>query len=410
MQEMFSSSWSLKLNKDRLLFCFLVTCLLLTMFQSKRLYFTWGIPTSLLSVMTVISCICIISHYRKNYRYVSTSEILFLCLVFLLYSYEFINVGELSLLSLLFHINVAFIAAFLIMSKVELKERILKLVILSTQIIVAIYLFGWILYLLQFPLPHYFSQTDSFYSHEVYYLFLVNQTSDIISIPRFAGMFLEPGHLGTMCCFLLHIGGYKLSKIGNIVLLLGIIFSLSLAAYGLLFGGFCLHLLFTNKKGGLYICTFLLFVVGIWGISNNYNQGYNYLNQKIFLRLAFEDGEMAGSNRTTNFFELHFERYLKSSETLMGVGREAYDTKADTNIVNGCAGYKRFFYIRGWVGTLLLCSFLITYILKYKSNYTFPFFIVFVVANLIRDYPLKEFWFFLFILAIPVMNSKKYMI
>ena len=186
MQEMFSSSWSLKLNKDRLLFCFLVTCLLLTMFQSKRLYFTWGIPTSLLSVMTVISCICIISHYRKNYRYVSTSEILFLCLVFLLYSYEFINVGELSLLSLLFHINVAFIAAFLIMSKVELKERILKLVILSTQIIVAISLFGWILYLLQFPLPHYFSQTDSFYSHEVYYLFLVNQTSDIISIPRFA--------------------------------------------------------------------------------------------------------------------------------------------------------------------------------------------------------------------------------
>ena len=147
MQEMFSSSWSLKLNKDRLLFCFLVTCLLLTMFQSKRLYFTWGIPTSLLSVMTVISCICIISHYRKNYRYVSTSEILFLCLVFLLYSYEFINVGELSLLSLLFHINVAFIAAFLIMSKVELKERILKLVILSTQIIVAISLFGWILFL-----------------------------------------------------------------------------------------------------------------------------------------------------------------------------------------------------------------------------------------------------------------------
>ena len=51
----------------------------------------------------------------------------------------------------------------------------------------------------------------------------------------------------------------------------------------------------------------------------------------------------------------------------MGVGREAYDTKADTNIVNGCAGYKRFFYIRGWVGTLLLCSFLITYIIIVKA-------------------------------------------
>ena len=280
---MFSSSWSLKLNKDRLLFCFLVTCLLLTMFQSKRLYFTWGIPTSLLSVMTVISCICIISHYRKNYRYVSTSEILFLCLVFLLYSYEFINVGELSLLSLLFHINVAFIAAFLIMSKSRIERKNFKTgnIIDSNNCCDFLYLVGYSIYF-NFLCHIIFHKQILFYSHEVYYLFLVNQTSDIISIPRFAGMFLEPGHLGTMCCFLLHIGGYKLSKIGNIVLLLGIIFSLSLAAYGLLFGGFCLHLLFTNKKGGLYICTFLLFVVGIWGISNNYNQGYNYLNQKIF--------------------------------------------------------------------------------------------------------------------------------
>lgn len=31
-------------------------------------------------------------------------------------------------------------------------------------------------------------------------------------MPRFAGMFLEPGHLGTICCLLLYVEGFNLKK------------------------------------------------------------------------------------------------------------------------------------------------------------------------------------------------------
>ena len=398
----------LKYSKDKLLFYFLIICLSLIMFQSKRLYFTWFIPISLLSVLAVISCACYAIYYKHVYRYTKLIKIILAFQVVLLYVYEYIRVAGLSFLSLLCHFNTIIIAIFLILSDEILKERILRSIIVFTQFIVGISLFGWILYLLQVPLPHYFSQTDAFYSHEVYYLFVVNYTADNILIPRFAGMFLEPGHLGTMCCFLLHIEGYCLKKMGNIVLLLGIIFSLSLAAYGLLFGGICMYIFTKNRKGIIYVLLFLVFVAGVWGISSEYNQGNNYLNDKIFLRLAFEDGEMAGSNRTTSIFDIYYDKYLKSSDALLGVGREAYETKAATNIVNGCAGYKRFFYLRGWVGTFMLCFFLLSYFYVYRSINSLLFVVLFVVANLIRDYPLKEYWFFIFILALPVLKRKKY--
>lgn len=395
-------------SKDKLSFYFLTICLLLTMFQSQRLYFTWSMPLSFISILTIISCICYVIHHQHSYRYSTYIKLIFIIQIILLYIYEYFHVAGLSALSFLCHINTILIASFLILSNNVYKQHILRTIIISTQIIVGISLLGWFLYLINVPLPHYYSKTDAFYSHEVYYLFVVNYTSDYTLIPRFAGMFLEPGHLGTMCCFLLHIGGYRLKDFGNIILLLGIIFSLSLAAYGLLFGGFCLHLLFTKRKGILYILLFFTFVAGIWGISSTYNRGNNYLNDKIFLRLVFEDGEMAGSNRTTSLFDSYYERFLNSSEPLTGVGRKAYETRAATNIVNGCAGYKRFFYLRGWVGTFLLCSFLLLYFYVYRSIYTFPFVVIFVVANLIRDYPLKEYWFFIFILALPVLKHSKY--
>ena len=86
------------------------------------------------------------------------------------------------------------------------------LFISCTQFIVAIGLFGWILYLFNVSLPHYIDLSDPYYVHTIYYLFNLNGLPEFQIVPRFSGSFLEPGHLGTMCVFLLYINRFNLRK------------------------------------------------------------------------------------------------------------------------------------------------------------------------------------------------------
>lgn len=395
----------LKLKKYKTLFHFLVICLLLMMFKSQRLLFTWSLPVTLVAALGLVSCLGYILYDYQKYRKTSASNLFISIIIILLYYYELFIISELGLFSLFTTTVTVFVSIFLILTDDNTKSLILKYVLISTQVLVGISLLGWLLFLMGVPMPHYYSETDAYYSHTVYHLFVLNGLPDTQLIPRFAGFFLEPGHLGTMCCFLLHIGGYQLKKIGNVVLLLGVLLSLSLAAYGLLIGGFCLHAFFNKKNGLMHISLFVILVLVICGISYTYKSGDNLLYKKIVERLIFEDGEMAGANRTTDFFDTQFERYVTTSKVWFGVGREAFNTKAATNLINGCAGWKRYFFLRGYVGCMLLLVFWISYFYKFRSKAALSFFIMYVVANMIRDYPLKEYWLFIWILAIPTLTE-----
>ena len=191
--------------------------------------------------------------------------------------------------------------------------------------------------------------------------------------------------------------------------MVGVLFSLSLAAYGLLIGGVALYIFYNTKRGMIYVTVFSLFIAVIWIMSINYNSGENYLNKRIFERLIFEDGEMMGANRTTDFFQTRFDRYVISSDIWFGVGRDAFDAKgtSTTNILNGCAGWKRFYFLRGVVGCFLLLLFLFSYWRKYPSSKAGAFLILFLVANMIRDYPLREYFLFIYLLSIPVLYQGK---
>ena len=138
------------------------------------------------------------------------------------------------------------------------------------------------MYLVGIPLPHYYSDTSDYYSHEVYYLFIVGANNILEELlPRFCGMFLEPGHIGSTCCLLLFINRFNFRDKSNYIYLLSIIFSLSLAAYCLLFIGLCLH--FFLK--GVHIIKYILFMGVLAGIlyilGLTYNDGDNILNEKI---------------------------------------------------------------------------------------------------------------------------------
>ena len=243
-----------------------------------------------------------------------------------------------------------------------------------------------------------------YYYHTIYYLFNLNGDPDLQLVPRFAGFFLEPGHLGTMCVFLLCINRFRLREFGNKILLAGVLFSLSLAAYGLLVGAVIIYFIQMRKIIWIIIFGSLFATVGI--ISYFYNNGDNVLYQMIFHRIEFEDGEMVGNNRTSMYFDAEFDKYLSSSKVWTGMGRDAFGSEknANQNITIGCAGYKRYFFIRGVLGTVLLLLFLVAYYWNYRSIWTLGFLIVFIVGNLIRDYPLKPIWLYLFILSLPILK------
>lgn len=82
-----------------------------------------------------------------------------------------------------------------------------------------------------------------------------------------------------MCVFLLCINRFRLRELGNKILLVGVLFSLSLAAYGLLVGAVIIYFIQMRKTIWIIVFGSLFTTVGI--ISYFYNNGDNVLYQMI---------------------------------------------------------------------------------------------------------------------------------
>lgn len=305
----------------------------------------------------------------------------------------------------MFPFAVALLGGFLLIQASQRdKAIVLKYFTVTVQWIIGIAVFGWILYLSGVNLPNFIDYSDSFYRFTIFYIFNLNGMPGEDIFPRFAGPFLEPGHCGTMSIFLLYIDRFRLKKFGNIILLAAVLMSLSLAAYGLLIMAVALVLI-QNRQFVAMIVSVLVFV-GIGVVAMDYNNGLNAVNEKIVSRLEIgDDGEIVGNNRTSAFFDLSYAKYIKSDRVWLGVGRAAFGSSSDgkDNVTIGTSGYKRFFYLRGIIGSILSLVFLFYYASGYWNSKSFGFLIVYMTANLIRDYITMEMWMYLFLLAMPVI-------
>lgn len=382
--------------------------IILLMFMSNRVLYVRYFPKSLLIFTSII---CFIIYLRYNYKellYLSVFKFICLILLSTIWIYDQLLVLELNAITF-FYLIIKICCAWVILS-LSYKDNIwlYNVFIHLIQIIVGVALIGWILWLLNFPLPNFTDTSDAYYIHTIYYIFNLNGYPNMQLFPRFAGPFLEPGHLGTMCIYILFCNQFNLKKLGNIVLLLGVLLSLSLAAYGLLVGAALLTLYHKEKFGLCFglIGFFLLIGLG----ATLYNGGDNALNRMIVMRLEMdESGDIAGNNRTSYAFDKAYDKYLTSNDTLFGVGRKAYGTKENgsDNITIGCATYKRYFFLRGWIGSLLILLFLFFYCYKYRNKKSIGFLIIYIVANCIRDYPNMEMWLYLYLMAIPILGNPK---
>lgn len=369
-----------------------------------QLYFTWFIPQSALMFVTYLSAGM---YMAFNELHFTRKRLIASLLIISVFFYEQLVVYPVSFTAVSYLISRVLFLLLLIFSSEECLRQFLKLIIQVTAWMILISLFFWILFLIGVPLPHYSTLTNNYYKHSVYFFFILNGDPGQL-LPRFAGLFLEPGHLGSTACLLLFLNGVTLRKWQNVVFLVAVILSLSLAAYGLLVGSIALYLITSTRNGWLKMLPYIIVLAGVVAFFSGYRGGENAINQKILMRLVFENGEMVGNNRTSQVFDSQYNRFIKSKDAIFGMGRSVNEnTHSSTGLLHGTASWKRYIFLRGYVGCALLLMFLFYYLHAYPSKLGLAFMIIYLVCNIIRDYPIDELWLYLVIASLPVYRQDK---
>jgi len=140
----------------------------------------------------------------------------------------------------------------------------------------------FILFHLGLNLPGRNAEFSETYRFTNYYFFLIRDWGQVMLIPRFQAFFLEPGHMGTAIVLLLATQVGQMKKWYNIILLIALLFSFSLAAYVLLVIVMLLHLWMKRKRIIAKILFVSVLIAIILGSASVYNGGDNMLNQLIF--------------------------------------------------------------------------------------------------------------------------------
>lgn len=232
------------------------------------------------------------------------------------------------------------------------------------------------------------------------YVFYIKNTYDFgILIDRFNGYFLEPGHQALTSTFLLLANGFKFKNNPyNIILLICVVFSFSLAGYILLLLGW--GLLYVNNLRRAALVGGSLAVVVIAALT--INQGDNAVNELIVSRLEYDETKgIKGNNRYFNNTDFVYERASKQEPIMTGVRKNI-----NMELVSG-AGYKIYVIKYGWIGVLFVALFYLSLIpSNTNKKYAFTFFLVLSVCFIQRAYPAWYSWLMPYVLGIYLHTRK----
>lgn len=282
---------------------------------------------------------------------------------------------------------VIFFSIFLL--SLEEQKRLMKFLCITMASLLVVSIFFFVLYILGFNLPNSPIANEALeYSYTNYYFFMIDDRSFFILLPRFNSVFLEPGHLGTASVLLLatQIGLWK--KWYNIVLIVTIIMTFSLAAF-VLFLLLMFLQVWIRRKSILPKIVFLLCFIAIVTVGSIlYNDGDNLMNTLIIERLEVDDGKLAGDNRVTDKFETEFNDFIKSDDILLG---RDYDWR---DFGWGNAGYRVFIYDNGLIILFMLIVFYICMILPSTEKRAITaMFIIGIASFWVRATPLSIYYF-----------------
>ena len=198
---------------------------------------------------------------------------------------------------------------------------------------------------------------------------------------RFCGMFIEPGHLGMMCAFLLYAYRFNMRDSSTWVIIVATLLTMALSAYILTFIG---YLLVKFEKGEIrikFIILFLLLIILVYLFGTYYNNGNNLFNEYILSRLEpDEEKGIAGNNRVFGEVDLYFITMFTDFRLMLF----GYDMNTIESLLlsgSGGAGIKMFIVYYGVLGLLAAFSFYVCYALlsRDKRNALFCLFFVFIM-------------------------------
>lgn len=294
---------------------------------------------------------------------------------------------------------------FIVMMSHEEHLRLKSLVIKIFTLIIAVSIVAYVLLLCGFPLPATEIQhPNTWYTPFFNYYFFVTELN-VGEFLRFRSVFTEPGHLGMFCALFLYINGYNLRKLQNVVLLLALILSLSLAAYILLFIGWFLYSLMSGVSLRR-IMKMALVVVCFAGIGWLYiNSSNGEVLQKLIVdRLEYDEKKgLKGNNRNTYEFRQVYAQ-LTTSEYVVGKG-SSFVKEHFANTAN--SSYRNFVMTNGLVGLFLMLAFFFSVIYVFPSRLALGLFLLYAVSFIQRPYWLLEVESWMYLCAVPLFCNQR---
>ncbi len=249
-----------------------------------------------------------------------------------------------------------------------------------------VYFGGYLPYVSIEPLNY--AKTEQYYL----YPFLIVITYYGIVIPRFMGLFDEPGVVGTLCGIILIAEHFNLGKKRNWVFLLSGIASLSFFFFLM-----CLAFLvfYSKPKNIIY--------AGIVVISLAFVFKDNEVVQKrVWNRFVSEEGVLA-DNRTSSDFEKYYDSFRASPDYFWGLGKGVGHSHNE-----GGSSYKQLVVDYGFIFLFLYiaCFFLIA-IPELKITKNLILFSLSLLGTMYqRPFIEHHTYLFLIIASIVVLNNK----
>ena len=330
---------------------------ILLFYKSMYLYYLWDVHEGYLSLVTALFGLFYYSGTKE--RFIKNQKYVLACVLFFIASYRISSEGNLNF-TVLFFFKVLCVYLVLILP-VDKKKELLRLITISFAIILGASLIVYLLVIGGASIPHYGNIyfNDGNYSFVNYGVYL--RRLSLANFYRFNSVFLEPGHVAVIASYILFANEFKLKhNIYNILILIGTLFTLSLAGYVLIALGYFLIQFVHHgvsakvKYSSILLLSLILFV----GLASNYNNGNNYLNNLIVERLQFDkENLITGWNRTSDVADIYFDNMITNGDIWTGMGNKEFKEIRANEKQFEAAGYKPYLMAYGLIGAILIFLF-----------------------------------------------------